>query len=101
MSFDGRTKSRNSAIASSIAIATLLLAPTAMAQSERPATPPAPLQPAAQSACSPGGIGPRSSETTSGAPLSDQLSASKGVICPPTGVDPASRFRRSAAGGCR
>ena len=31
---------------------------------------------------------PSPNETTGSAPLSEQLSQSKGVICPPTGVDP-------------
>jgi hypothetical protein len=31
---------------------------------------------------------PRSGETTGSPPLSERLSESKGVICPPTGVDP-------------
>jgi len=31
---------------------------------------------------------PRSGETTGRAPLSERLSESKGVICPPKGVDP-------------
>jgi len=31
---------------------------------------------------------PRSNETTGSRSLSEQLSESKGVICPPSGVDP-------------
>ena len=31
---------------------------------------------------------PRAGETTGGPPLSQRLSESKGVLCPPTGVDP-------------
>src|ERR1700729_326015 len=34
------------------------------------------------------GAGPAAGETTGSATLSDQLSQSKGIICPPAGVDP-------------
>jgi hypothetical protein len=34
------------------------------------------------------GASPAPGETTGGGPLSDQLSQSKGIICPPAGVDP-------------
>jgi hypothetical protein len=38
--------------------------------------------------CPPGGAPPNSGGTTGRPPLSDRLSDSKGVICPPRGVDP-------------
>jgi hypothetical protein len=71
-------------------IATLMLAmPTALAQSERPAAPPS-VSPPALSECSAdaGRTTPRSPETTGSRSLSEQLSESKGVICPLAGVDP-------------
>jgi hypothetical protein len=70
----------------------LLPIPTALAQSERPATPPSAL-PLDRRDCPPG-VGsaappaPRPSETTGSRSLSEQLSESKGVICPPAGIDP-------------
>ena len=61
----------------------------AYAQSERPGPPPSLAQPPNQSSCLPSSDGaPRSGETTGSRSLSDQLSASKGVICPPAGTDP-------------
>jgi len=61
----------------------------AYAQSERPGAPPSLTQPPNQDGCSPGSGGsPRSDETTGSRSLSEQLSASKGVICPPAGTDP-------------
>jgi hypothetical protein len=67
-----------------------LLIPAARAQSERPVTPPAFSQPSNPRDCPPGvgNSSPSSNETTGSRTLSDQLSQSKGVICPPTGVDP-------------
>jgi hypothetical protein len=65
-----------------------LLTTTALAQSEPPGTSPPLAQPPAQSTCPPGSGGPRSNETTGSRPLSDRLADSKGVICPPAGVDP-------------
>jgi len=70
--------------ASSIAAAS---APAALAQSERPGAAPSPIQPPAENTCPPDSSTPRSNETT-GSALSDRLSQSKGVICPPAGVDP-------------
>jgi hypothetical protein len=70
--------------ASSIAAA---FAPAALAQSERPGAAPSPIQPPAENTCPPGSSTPSSNETT-GSALSDRLSQSKGVICPPAGVDP-------------
>jgi hypothetical protein len=64
--------------------------PAARAQLERPVAPPALSQPSNPRNCPPG-VGnnaPSSNETTASRTLSDQLSQSKGVICPPTGVDP-------------
>lgn len=60
-------------------------------------------QPPNKSACAPYGADGalRANETTGNRSLSDQLAASKGVICPPVGVDPASRHRQSAAAACR
>jgi hypothetical protein len=46
-----------------------------------------PLQPSTQHDCLPDRA-PRLGETTGSAPLGDRLSESKGVICPPNGVDP-------------
>jgi hypothetical protein len=46
-------------------------------------------QPPNQNACPPDiNRAPRSNETTGSPSLSDQLAATKGVICPPAGVDP-------------
>jgi hypothetical protein len=61
--------------------------PFASAQSERPAPPllsPSPDQDCLSGAAALSAPG----ETTGSANLSDQLSRSKGVICPPAGVDP-------------
>jgi hypothetical protein len=69
------------------AVSTLLIS-AVQAQSERPGSPPS-LEPSPnQSACTPGSGAPRSNETTGNRPLSDRLAESKGVICPPAGVDP-------------
>jgi hypothetical protein len=55
------------------------------AQSQAPAPPArAPLE---APECQRGAL-PTPGETTGSAPLSDQLSQSKGIICPPAGVDP-------------
>ena len=60
-----------------------------LAQAEPPVTKPSPL-PSDRHDCPPGtaNSASRSSETTGNGSLSDQLSQSKGVICPPAGVDP-------------
>jgi hypothetical protein len=48
-----------------------------------------PAAPSTRPDCPPNGAAPpNSGETTGRAPLSDRLSESKGVICPPKGVDP-------------
>jgi hypothetical protein len=57
----------------------------AQAQSGRPAPPS--VSPPPLSECAPGTT-PPANETTGSAPLSDRLAQSKGVICPPAGVDP-------------
>lgn len=61
---------------------------TAVAQANS-ATGPAPV-PIERRDCPPGIANPtpRSSETTGSANLSQELSQSKGVICPPAGIDP-------------
>jgi hypothetical protein len=67
------------------AISTLFIS-TAHAQF----APPSLAQPPNQNACPPDArVGaPRSNETTGSRTLSDQLAETKGVICPPVGVDP-------------
>src|SRR5882672_3371086 len=80
-----------------VTVATLPI-PAARAQLERPVAPPALSQPSNPRDCPPGvgnsapssneSSAPSSNETTGSRTLSDQLSQSKGVICPPTGVDP-------------
>ncbi len=79
-------KRRRNLAAMAAAIA-LLGGPAAQAQSISPA---APRLPSTGTECAPGTEGKpdASSETTGSTSLSDQLSASKGVICPPAGVDP-------------
>jgi len=81
---------RASNIATVVATVSTVFISAAQAQSQRPGTPP-PAPPPDQSACPPDSRGgaPRSNETTgSGRSLSDRLAESKGVICPPAGVDP-------------
>ena len=61
--------------------------PTAQAQLDPPVAPPVlsqPLKPCPPSV----GNKAASNETTGSATLSDQRSQSKGVICPPAGIDP-------------
>jgi hypothetical protein len=79
---------RSSTIAVALAAAALLATTTAQAQSNRSEPPPS-SSPSNRN-CSPGlgNAAPRSNETTGNRPLSEQLSESKGVICPPAGVDP-------------
>jgi hypothetical protein len=61
--------------------------PSASAQSQTPALPSTPVPPAAE--CQRGATVPAApGETTGSANLSDALSRSKGVICPPAGIDP-------------
>jgi hypothetical protein len=66
-----------------------LSVPAALAQPNPPTTP-APL-PNERRDCPPdvaNPVPPRNNETTGSANLSQELSRSKGVICPPAGVDP-------------
>jgi hypothetical protein len=67
------------------ALVAAVLAITAAQAQNSPTTPP--LSTTGPKDCPPG-IKPAPSETTGAATLSDQLSQSKGVICPPAGVDP-------------
>jgi hypothetical protein len=57
--------------------------PSVLAQPQTPVLPPTPSTPECQR-----GADPVPGETTGGANLSDQLSRSKGIICPPAGIDP-------------
>jgi hypothetical protein len=65
-----------------------------VAQSQAPAPPAKP--PLEAPECQRGAL---PGETTGSAPLSDQLSQSKGVICPPAGIDPG--IAAPAVGGGR
>jgi hypothetical protein len=80
-----------------VATVAALSTPTAYAQLDRPVAPPAlpqPLKP-----CPPGvGNNAASNETTGSTTLSDQLSQSKGVICPPAGIDPGISVPPSGGG---
>ena len=73
----------------SIGLAAIMLAalgaPFALAQSQPPAPPLTP--PAATPQCERGLAG-TPGETTGSITLSEQLARSKGVICPPAGIDP-------------
>jgi hypothetical protein len=70
-----------------LATAAALSIQPAQAQLDRPVAPPAVSQPS--NPCLPGlGNNAASNETTGSRTLSDQLAQSKGVICPPAGVDP-------------
>ena len=75
-------------LAITLAAAMALSAGVAAAQTNS-ATGPAPV-PTDRRDCPPGTANPlpRSSETTGSANLSQELSQSKGVICPPAGIDP-------------
>ena len=72
-------------LAAAIAVVAMSSIPSALAQSERPAASPAERQ------CPPGlgNAAPPANETTGSRSLSEQLSQSKGVICPPAGIDPS------------
>jgi hypothetical protein len=79
-----------------VAAATLaaISAAPAFAQSE------APLPPTTRPDCQAGApLGPPSSETTGSMPLSERLSQSKGVICPPAGIDPGIAATPPPGGG--
>jgi hypothetical protein len=73
-----------------VAAVSILFIYAAQAQFDPRETPPLLAQPPNQNACPPDArVGaPRSNETTGSRTLSDQLAESKGVICPPVGVDP-------------
>jgi hypothetical protein len=76
-------------LAAVVAAASTLSALPPQAQSAPNDVPPLLPQPPNQNACQPDiKAAPRSNETTGSPSLSDQLAASKGVICPPAGVDP-------------
>jgi hypothetical protein len=78
---------RTWSIAAAIIAAPFCGVPFASAQSERSAPPL--LSPSPSQDCQRGtGSLPAPGETTGSANLSDELSRSKGVICPPAGVDP-------------
>jgi hypothetical protein len=69
--------------------AVALSVPAALAQPNPQATPAPP--PNERRDCPPdvaNPVAPRNNETTGSANLSNELSQSKGVICPPAGVDP-------------
>jgi hypothetical protein len=77
---------RTQDVAVVVVIVTALSIPTAQAQLDRSVAPPLLFQPL--NPCSPGtGNNAASNETTGSLTLSDQLSQSKGVICPPAGID--------------
>jgi hypothetical protein len=75
------------AVVATVATLSMLIV---QAQLDRPVAPPPLAQPSYPRDCPPsvGNNGPSSNETTGGRTLSDQLSQSKGVICPPAGIDP-------------
>jgi hypothetical protein len=85
-----RNKMRTQNIAAVVATVATLSIPPAQAQLHQPPAPPVPSQPSFPRDCPPSaGInGPSSNETTGSRSLSDQLSQSKGLICPPAGIDP-------------
>jgi hypothetical protein len=71
-------------VAAAMAAAAFFAIPAAQAQN----SPTTPLLSTPGPKDCPPGIKPPPSETTGAGTLSDQLSQSKGVICPPAGVDP-------------
>ena len=80
-----------------VATVAALSTQSAQAQLDRPVAPPALSQPS--NPCLPGvGNNTASNETTGSRTLSDQLSQSKGVICPPAGVDPGISVPPSGGG---
>ena len=82
------------------AIASLSM-PVAQAQLDRPVVPPTLSQPSNSRDCPPsvGNNGRSSNETTGSGASSDQLSQSKGVICPPAGIDPGISVPPIGGGG--
>jgi hypothetical protein len=79
--------------------ASLLLLATGVAAAQTSPTEPAPAKPntAAKAPCAPGGG--NGGTTGSGENLSDKLSGSNGVICPPSNVD--EEMQKPAPGGGR
>ncbi len=72
-----------------VGLAMMAAATHASAQSDRRALPLSPPVPNVNCQARSGGLAvPKPGETTGSANLSDELSRSKGVICPPAGVDP-------------
>jgi hypothetical protein len=81
-----------------IATVAALSIPTAQAQLDRPVAPPALSQPSNPCPPSTSKNNTASNETTGSRTLSDQLSQSKGIICPPAGVDPGISVSPSGGG---
>ena len=78
---------RSSILAATIFAAMAGAVPLAVAQQQPPALPFSP--PSQSPECRrAAGLPPKPGETTGSATLSEELSRSKGVICPPAGVDP-------------
>jgi hypothetical protein len=88
---------RTQNVAAAVATVAAFLIPTAQAQLDRPVAPPAVSQPLKP--CPPNvRNNAASNETTGSSTLSDQLSQSKGVICPPAGIDPGISVSPSGGG---
>jgi hypothetical protein len=87
---------RTQNVAVVVATVAALSIPTAQAQLDRPVAPPALSQPLKP--CPPSVGNNASNETTGSSTLSDQLSQSKGVICPPAGIDPGISVPPSGGG---
>jgi hypothetical protein len=88
---------RTQSVAAVVATAAALSIQTAQAQLDRPVAPPALSQPS--NPCLPSvGNNAASNETPGSRTLSDQLSQSKGVICPPAGIDPGISVPSSGGG---
>jgi hypothetical protein len=83
-SIDMRNRNIAAALAAATIFSTTIAHTIAQAQSERQA----PVSPSTRSDCTPANPAPSPNETTGSAPLGERLSQSKGVICPPAGVDP-------------
>ena len=88
---------RTQNVAAVVATAAPLSIQTAQAQLDRPVAPPALSQPLNPCPPTVGNNAP-SNETTGSSTLSDQLSQSKGVICPPAGIDPGISVPPSGGG---
>jgi hypothetical protein len=88
---------RTQNVAAVVATVAALSIPTAQAQLDRPVEPPPLSQPS--NPCQPSvDNNVASNETTGSRTLSDQLSQSKGVICPPAGIDPGISVPPSGGG---